>query len=160
MLLSDRRTFLLGFLALGACGFEPVYGTNGAANSLRGQVLVDEPKNRQQFQLTEHLEQRLGRASGPRYGLTVKLNVSEEGLAISGSNDITRYNVSGIADFVLRDLATGQPVISDRVNTFTAYSASAQPVATLAAERDATQRLMTALADKIVTQLLLNSGSL
>lgn len=151
---------MLGLTALGACGFEPVYGTNGAATSLRGQVLVDEPKNRQQFQLTEQLEQRLGRASGPRYGLSVKLTVSEEGLAISGSNDITRYNVLGAAEFVLRDLATGAPVLSDKVNTFTAYSASGQPVATLAAERDATARLMTALSDKIVTQLLINSGKL
>ncbi len=160
MLLSDRRTFLLSLLALGACGFEPVYGTNGAANNLRGSILVDEPKNRQQFQLVEQLEQRLGRANGPKYGLSVNLTVREEGLAISGSNDITRYNVLGIADFVLRDLATGAPVLSDKVNTFTAYSASAQPVATLAAERDATARLMTALADKIVTQLLINAGTL
>ncbi|WP_299193642.1 LPS assembly lipoprotein LptE [uncultured Litoreibacter sp.] len=158
----SRRTLLLGLglSALASCGFEPVYGTNGSASALRGAVLVDDPKDRQQFQLTEQLEARLGRATAARYGLKVDLSVQEEGLAISGSNDITRYNVLGVADFVLRDLATGQPVMSDKVNTFTSYSASAQPVATLAAERDATQRLMTALADKIVTQLLLNAGNL
>lgn len=160
MLLSDRRCFLLGLTALGACGFEPVYGTNGSATALRGRILVDEPKNRQQFQLTEQLEQRLGRASDPGYGLAVALSVSEEGLAISGSNDITRYNVLGAAEFVLRDLSNGRPVLADKVSTFTAYSASAQPVATLAAERDATARIMIALADKIVTQLLINSDKL
>ncbi len=160
MLLSDRRIFLLGLAALAGCGFEPVYGTNGAASGLRGSVLVDEPTDRNSFQLTEQLELRLGRATAPQYGLKVVLNVDEEGLAISGSNDITRFNIIGSADFVLRDLATGQAVLTDKVNTFTAYSASSQPVATLAAERDATRRLMTALADKIVSQLLLQSGSL
>lgn len=163
MSLSNRRSFVAGFLgltALAGCGFEPVYGTNGSASGLRGAILVDEPKDRQQFQLTEQLETRLGRANGAKYGLKVTLTVKEEGLAITGSNDITRYNVLGVADFVLRDLATGQPVLSDKVNTFTAYSASSQPVATLAAERDATARLMTALADKIVSKLLINSGSL
>ena len=160
---SSRRTFLAGLLGLGAvsaCGFEPVYGTNGSAAGLRGSVLVDEPTDRKSFQLTERLEARLGRASAPRYGLKVTLDVQEEGLAVSGSNNITRYNVLGVANFVLRDLSTGQPVLTDRVNTFTAYSASSQPVATLAAERDATARLMTALADKIVSQLLISSGSL
>ena len=160
MLLSDRRAFLLGFAALGACGFEPVYGTSGAASGLRGSILVDEPTNRQQFQLTEQLEQRLGRAPDPQYGLSVKLTVREEGLAISGSNDITRYNVLGKADFVLRDMISGTPVYSDTVNTFTAYSASSQPVATLSAERDATARLMIALADMIVTKQQINAGDL
>lgn len=160
----SRRTSLLGLLAalgvVAGCGFEPVLGTNGQASALRGAVLMDEPATRQLFQLNEQIELRLGRATTPRYGLAVDLTVTQNGLAISGSNDITRFNVLGKAKFVLRDLATGAPVISDSVDTFTAYSASEQPVATLAAERAATQRLMTALADKIVSQLLINSDRL
>ena len=158
---SSRRFLLFGALAaLAGCGFEPVYGTNGEASALRGAVLMDEPVNRDQFQLNEQLELRLGRASSPRYGLKIILNITEEGLAISGSNDITRFNVEGEAAFVLRDLATGAPVITDKVDTFTSYSASAQPVATLAAERDAKRRLMIGLADKIVSQLIIQSNTL
>lgn len=156
----SRRLIVLSLLALAGCGFEPVYGTNGEASALRGTVLMDEPTNRQQFQLNEQIELRLGRATAPRYGLAVALTVREEGLAISRSNDITRFNILGKADYVLRDLTTGAPVTKGSVDTFTAYSASEQPVATLAAERDATKRLMTALADKIVSQLLINADAL
>ncbi len=159
MLLSKRH-FLLGLAALGGCGFEPVYGTRGTANALRGTVQMDAPTTRDEFRLNEQLELRLGRSSAPRYGLAVGLSTEQEGLAISGSNDIERFNIIGQAEFTLRDLSTGQAVFSDTVNTFTAYSASEQPVATLAAQRDAQARLMASLANKIVTQLLLNTDQL
>lgn len=145
-------------LLLASCGFEPVYGTGGSADGLRGSVLVDEPTTRNSFDLVVQLEERLGRARAPQYGLLVTLGVSEEGLAISGSNDITRFNLLGTASYVLRDLGSDAAVYEGEVNTFTSYSASAQPVATLAAERDAKTRLMRALADKITSDLLINSG--
>lgn len=154
----NRRFLLLTLPALAACGFEPVYGTGGSAEGLRGSIAVDAPTTKNSFDLVAHLEERLGRPQAAKYGLGVTLNVSEEGLAISGTNDITRYNVLGNAVYVLRDLVTGEQVYKGTVNTFTAYSASTQPVSTLAAERDAQSRLMTALADKITTDLLINSG--
>ncbi|RLJ51913.1 LPS-assembly lipoprotein [Litoreibacter meonggei] len=154
----NRRFLLLALPALAACGFEPVYGTGGSAEGLRGSILVDEPTTLDSFNLVAQLEQRLGRAQAPVYGMSVTLKVEEKGLAISGSNDITRYNVLGTAVYVLRNLGSDEQVYKGTVNTFTAYSASAQPVATLAAKRDASERLMTALADKITTDLLINSG--
>ena len=154
----NRRFLLLALPAVAACGFEPVYGTGGSAEGLRGSIIVDEPTTQNSFNLVAQLEQRLGRAQAPTFGMSVKLSVEEQGLAISGSNDITRYNVLGSAAYVLRDLGTGKSVYEGKVNTFTAYSASAQPVATLAAERDANARLMNALADKITSDLLINSG--
>ena len=156
----SRRAILLSSLALAGCGFQPVYGTNGPASGLRGAILVDEPADRNQFALVEHLERRLGRADAPRFGLKVLLSVEEEGLAVSGSNDITRYNVLGVADFALRDLASGDVVFEDKVSTFTSYSASSQPVATVTAERDAQARLMVALGDKITAKILAHSGQL
>lgn len=156
----SRRAALFGCLALAGCGFEPVFGERGAALPLRGAIQVDEPQNRNEFLLNEQIELRLGRSTAPRYGLNVVLSIEEEGLAITESNDIERFNLIGVANFVLRDLTSNTPVISDKVNTFTAYSASQQPVTTLAAQRDARARLMTALADKIVSQLLLNADQL
>jgi len=153
-----RRFLLLALPALAACGFEPIYGTGGSAEGLRGSIIVDDPTTLNSFNLVAQLEQRLGRPQAPVYGMSVTLNVEEKGLAISGSNDITRYNVLGSAVYVLRDLGTDEQVYEGRVNTFTAYSASAQPVATLAAERDANARLMSALANKITTDLFINSG--
>lgn len=154
----NRRFLLLALPALAACGFEPVYGTGGSASGLRGSVVVDAPTTRNSFNLVAQLEERLGRPQAPIYGMGVTLTVTEEGLAISDTNNITRFNLLGEAVYVLRDLATEEQVFKGTVNTFTAYSASSQPVATLAAERDAQARLMAALADKITTDLLINSG--
>jgi len=150
----SRRFLILAPLALSACGFQPVYGTGGTGSDLRGNILVDAPTDRNSFHMVEQFEKRLGRAQSPKYGLKVSTAFEEEGLAISGSNDIERFNVVGSANYVLRDLNTNKEIFSDKVNTFTAYSANLQPVATLAAQRDATRRLMVALADKIVADLL------
>lgn len=156
----NRRFLVLGLPALAACGFEPIYGTGGEASGLRGKILVDAPTDIDSFNMAAHLEQRLGRAQAPTYGLRVITTVEEEGLAISGSNDITRFNVLGDARYILSELGTGKVIIDDTVNSFTSYSASQQPVATLAAERDATRRLMIALADKITAYILSQSDRL
>ena len=156
----SRRTILLSLTAVAACGFEPVYGTGGTASGLRGKILVDAPTDQNSFNMASHLEQRLGRAEAPTYGLLVITKVEEEGLAISGSNDITRFNLLGEAHYILRELGTNKVILDDTVNTFTSYSASQQPVATLAAERDAERRLMVALADKITAYILSQSERL
>lgn len=150
----NRRTLLLCLPALAACGFEPVYGTNGTSKNLRGSILVDPPTGRDSFHMVEHLERKLGRAQAPSYTMSIVTKVEEEGLAISGSNDIERFNLIGEATYTIRLVGSDTPILSESVNTFSAYSASLQPVATLAAERDATRRLMVALADKIVANLL------
>ncbi len=64
-----------------------------------------------------------------------------------------RFDLKGTVDYALRDLTTGQIVTSGKVENFTGYSATGTTVATLAGEQDAQVRLMTILADQIVTRL-------
>ena len=156
----DRRALLISLAALAGCGFEPVYQSDGTADGLRGAIRVNPPTTRDEYALVSRLEDRLGFGEAARYELRVFLQTESEGLAITGTNEISRYNLLGTASYALRDLSTNQVVLTDRVNSFTSYSASEQPVATLTAERDAQERLMVALADKITSQLLLNSDQL
>ncbi len=160
MSLFNRRIFVASLTALAACGFEPVYKDGGSADGLRGKIRMFTPNTRDEFALVSRLEERLGRSVGAQYTLLVRLTTASEGLAISGSNDITRYNLTGTANYQLQDVATEEIVFSDAVNTFTSYSASQQSVATRVAQRDAERRLMVALADKITSQLLLNADRL
>ena len=154
MSLYSRRSLLALPLALAACGFTPVYGTDGTGAQLRGQVLVQEPSTQAGYLLTRELETQLGR-SGPaaRYALDLTIDTSEEGLAINAAGDITRFNLIGRVDYALRDTTAGTVITSGRVQNFTAYSAIDTPVATLAAERDAVERLMLILSDQITTRL-------
>jgi LPS-assembly lipoprotein len=150
---NRRFLLILPLLALGACGFQPVYGSGGTGAALQNRVLVDTPDDRFGYFLVRELETRLGRTNAPAYGLGLTITTEEDGLAIDSTGTTTRYNILGTADFALRDLTTGQIVTSGKVESFTGYSATGTTVATLAAEQDAQKRLMTILADQIVTRL-------
>ncbi len=154
MSLYNRRSLLALPLALAACGFSPVYGTGGTGSQLRGQVLVQEPSTQAGYLLTRHLETRLGRsASGQRYALDLSITTEEDGLAVNTSGDITRFNLVGRVEYALRDTSAGTIVTSGKVENFTAYSATGTTVASLAAERNAVERLMVILGDQITARL-------
>ena len=150
----SRRTALLTPLAaLGACGFQPVYGPGGTGRALQGRVLVQEPADRNGFLLVRELEERLGRAGSPAYDLGLTIATEEEGLATDPEGNTRRFNLLGSVEYALTDVATGAVVTSGKVDNFVGYSATGTTVATLAAEEDAQERLMTILADQIVRRL-------
>ncbi|MFN4170382.1 MAG: LPS assembly lipoprotein LptE [Pseudorhodobacter sp.] len=157
---SDRRGFLmlLPAAALVGCGFSPAYGPGGPGLKLQNAILADEPRDGFAFELVKRLEERLGPAQAARYGLSYDIGLKSTGVAITTANAITRYNLNGTADWVLRDLASGTRLTGGRAESFTSYSATGSTVAGLAAEGDAQRRLMRILADQIVTQLLATSG--
>lgn len=148
-----RISALLLSLVLASCGFQPVYGPNGAGSALQNRVLVDQPDDRTGFLLVQRLEERLGRASDPAFRLAVVLNLREEDRAIDPDGDIRRIQLIGRATYTLTDSSVGTVISENTVDTFVGYSATGSTVATLAARRDAQERLMTILADQIVLRL-------
>ena len=154
MSLYNRRSLLALPFALAACGFSPVYGPDGSGSKLRGQVFVQEPSTQAGYLLTRHLETRLGRgATEQRYALDINISTEEDGLAVNTAGDITRFNLVGRVEYALRDTTAGTIVTSGRVENFTAYSATGTTVASLAAERNAVERLMVILGDQITARL-------
>ena len=149
-----KLLLVLPIVALAACGFTPVYGTNGSASVLLNSVLVAEPKNRNGYLVTKQLESRLGRAADPRFDLGLDITTSVKVLNINAEGDIERYNLLGTVNYTLRDTQTGQITASGKVNSFTGYSATGTTVATQAAQQDAQKRLMVILADLIIANLI------
>lgn len=160
MWLSDRRAFLslIAAGALAACGFSPVYAPGGSGTALLGAVLADAPTDKRAFDLVERLEERLGPSDVPRFKLSYEIATTPVGVAITTSNAVTRFNVTGSVAYTLRDAGTDAVLTTGRVRNFTSYSATGSTVAGLAAEEDASLRLMRILADQIVTELLATSG--
>ena len=152
-----KYLLILPFLALTACGFTPVYGTNSNASVLLNSVLVQEPKNREGYSLTKQIEKRLGRATDPRFNLGVSVTTSEAALNVDSTGNINRYNVLGLIEYTLRDTQTGQIAASGRVDSFTGYSASGTTVSAQAAKEDAQERLMIILADLLISNLIATS---
>lgn len=163
MWLSDRRGFLLGAaaLALGGCGFAPAYGTDGAASKLQNAIHVDEPKNHYGYLATRRIEERLG-AGGPSapYTLGLEIKFSQDSLGSTSDGQLTRYHVTGSATYALRQAVDKAVIETGTVHNFTGYSATGSTVATLAAQRDAQDRLMIALADQVIERLVLAAPGL
>lgn len=150
----DRRALLLILpAALAACGFTPVYAPGGTAGTLRDRVEIAAPDSTESYLLVQNLEERLGRSASPDYRLGLALATASQGLAITPANEITRYTITGVADYTLTRIGEEGVVASGQVRNFTGYSATGTTVDTLAAERDARARLMQMLADQITAQL-------
>ena len=158
MWLFKRRNLVLSLLALTACGFQPVYGPSGPAAGLQGSVEVAAPDTENGFNLVRRLEERLGQPTAAQYSLSYDLKLSEDGLAITPAQEITRYNVLGKIDYAVRNVATGAVVHSGTVDNFTSYSATGNTVSTATAKRSAYARLMIILADQITTRLIATSS--
>ena len=143
---------ILLFLALSGCGFQPIYGEGTAASAARGQIAVEEIGGPMGFEMRRRLTERLGPGGDGPYRLSADINTTSEGLAVTQTAEITRYNLTGTARYVLRNGA-GVPVLTGDVRAFSAYSATDEPYATRVAERDARIRLATSLADQIATRI-------
>lgn len=140
-------------LALGGCGFTPIYSEGSSASGLRGKIEIAAGKGRESFEMRERLIERFGFATDPRYALAFSYEVESDGLAVSGTAEITRYNLKGVSVFKVTDIATGKVVFSATVKSITAYSATSETYPTRVAEQDAHSRLALALADQIVTRI-------
>ena len=148
------RVAMLGLVA--GCGFAPAYGPGAPAAALRDAVTVEAGETVFDYRLRAALEDRLG--TGADYVLSVTTQVEELQAAVTPEGDITRFNVTGAADWVLRD-AAGAEVVRGEARGFTSYLTTGSTVATDAAARDAAVRLAAVLADQIVARLVMTAGA-
>jgi LPS-assembly lipoprotein len=147
----------LGILAFSGCGFAPIYGEGGA---LRDTLAYQTDESVAGFRMRGRLEERLGMTSAPLFVLSVTQSAESRTSAITADGDTTRFNVIGTAKWALTDAASGAEVAAGEVQTFTGYAATGSTAATQAAATDAARRLSVALADMIVSRILILSPEL
>jgi LPS-assembly lipoprotein len=152
--IASRRAALLALLAVGACGFTPALAPGGGMLKLRNTVAVSAPDTIAGFAIRSRLIDRLGLATTPIATLSVNVEQALDVASQSQSGSTLRYNVVGAAGWQLT-AANGTVWGSGQVEAFTSYAATGSTVATQSAATDAVGRLMTILADKVVTQLML-----
>lgn len=157
-----RRAVLGLLLALGGCGFEPLYAPGSAALGEIGRIAVAPIEGEPGFLMRERLTERLGDSAVPDYRLDVTLSLVRHGVALTEQDYTTRYNLTGTATYKLTPIAGGAPVATGRITTFTGYSApqseNASAFASLSAEQDAERRLARTLADQILLELAVTAG--
>lgn len=150
-------------LALGACGFQPVYGTrtNDGANSgvtaNLAAIKIAPIANRAGQLLRNSLQDKLtprGVPARARYRLDVVLTENRSDLVILKDSTSTFSKVRFIADFVLIDLTNGQAVNRGQAESTTTFNRVDSDFAILAAEKDARRRA----ADEIGEDIRLRLG--
>ena len=154
MSLYNRRKFIFLSLATAGCSFSPVYKSDIGPEFLRGKIVLPTPGNRNDYMLYSKLEENFGQLENPVFSLSVSYGITTKGLGSLGS--ITRYNLIGDATFYLVKISTDTLIISDKLKTFTSYSASSQTLATETAARAARDRLMSSIADQVSTSIIMN----
>ncbi len=151
---------LLVLLGLAACGFEPLYGEQGAAQpqtqNLLEQVSVPPIADRTGQLLRIELTNRLTPkhpAPPPLYSLSVSLLESRQSLAVERDSTATRANLTISVSFGLVRISDGQTLTASTIRSVNSYDILTSDYATLAAEADARKRAARDIADGIVDRV-------
>lgn len=155
-----RVSLVLLMLSLvGACGFQPLYGSatrNAGVQEKLAQIYV-EPINGRTGQILRNELLDLANPGGipttPAYRLAITIDVQSEGLAIQNDDTKTRYNLTLGSKFHLTD-ATGKEVIySGSTQNIASYNVVQSEFANLAAANNAEKRAALVAAEQINQQL-------
>lgn len=160
-------------LALGACGFQPLYGTKDEVPMSQELALVDVApiKDRIGQELRSRLLDALtpkGAPDRPRYSLSVLLTETIEQTAVQKTAFATRANMTVTASFTLTDLRAPSgrrpddlrtpsdkrpAILSGAAKVVSSYNILNSTFATLAAENEARSRAVAEIAEDIRVQI-------
>lgn len=157
---SSALRLLVLLVALGGCGFQPLYGqvkgSPAAAvddlSRIRITPLVDRPGQQMHNLLRDRLNP-LGQPTQPAYVLTVTVSETKRELGVEIDETATRSNLILRAQFDLVVAATGQPLTSGTSASINSYNILSNEFATFSAEQDARERGLREMADDIKVRL-------
>ena len=158
----SRALIVLVLVALGpvGCGFQPLYGRTGGAESPAAADLaairVLGIENRAGQQLRNSLVQRLtplGEPAAPRYVLDVKMVESLEGQAESSDGKSTVGRMTLRAGYTLSDISTGRLLKTGTARSLASMRYLGPRYASVASERDTEERVITDMAEEIRSAL-------
>lgn len=157
-----RRALLAGALALGGCGFRPLYapagsGAPGPVASEMAGIRVGPIPERQGMLLRQALQARLERegSGGSKYELGVLYSVSYEGVGYGRDDAVTRLRMMATANWVLRDAGTRRTEVTrGHARAMDAFNILDNEYFASDLSNEATlRRLAEAVADQIQGQL-------
>ena len=145
---------LLVLLTSACAGFAPLYGENSAAQKTFARLSVAPVDGRAGFLFTQALQERGGIRPGQSGAYVLQTDL-EESRVLSGVRTdqvATRARLTVTARYTLvgRD---GTAVYRGTAQSTAAFDDPGQPYAALAAEQDATEKAMRALAEKVLNDL-------
>jgi len=163
MSLSDRRALLAGLTAgvfgLSGC-FRPMLAEDGSARAIRNRIALPEIDDRFDYHLSEALTDGLGVPKNPDYQLNITTVVTSQGLAIAQDNSVTRITLLAQANWTLWRKGDAAPLLTDKLEVQSGYSATTSLYATRQVRLDIERRLARELGERISRSILAQSGKL
>ena len=153
-----RRLVALGAicssLALGGCGFMPLYAAPGVVSKL-ATINVIPPQGRTGYLLAQHLDDALAKNHNTPAAYTMKLTLSEvrSPRGIRTDNVATRYEYVLTADYTLTTIPGGELAKRGKVRVEVTYDSADDPYAAIAAQQDAQDRAADEAARRIQLEL-------
>ena len=113
------------------------------------------------FLIEEALEEKAHFAKSGQNTLHIKPTIKNSYGAITKENEITRYSVTLDVDYSLYDKKTKEILFNNKVSATSDYSAAVTftGFATEIARKDTYERLANTVAEKIITDILINNSS-
>jgi len=144
----------LGGLALGGCGFTPLYAAPGVVPKLAA-INVVQPQGRAGFLIREHLDDAFAknRSASAAYSMRLSLSEARYPRGVRTDNVATRYEYVVTADYTLANLPGGDIAKKGRVRVEVTYDSADQPYASIAAAQDAQDRAAQEVARRIQLEL-------
>lgn len=140
---------LVLLLGLAGCGFTPVYAPGSRdAQNLSNIRVAPPPNTRVGYLFVRDLEDRLGRNPNAELLLNHSIWVFEEGVEFG----VERAQVVGKVDYQLVSQSDNVVLATGSVESFTSYSSAS--LLYDSARRAAEERLMQILANKTITDLM------
>jgi LPS-assembly lipoprotein len=141
-------------LALGGCGFTPLYAAPGVVPKLAA-INVVQPQGRAGFLIREHLDDAFAKNRSAAAAYTMRLSLAEARYprGVRTDNVATRYEYVLTADYTLANLPAGDVAKKGRVRVEVTYDSADQPYASIAAEQDAEDRATQEAARRIQLEL-------
>lgn len=161
MLSSDRRSVIagIGLLVLGGC-FRPMLAQGDAARAMRHRVALPPVDGRFDHYLVESLEDRLGSPQEPGFVLNVVSKLTEQGLAVTQDDAVTRITLQVEAAWSLRRTGETEPLIADVAFTQSGYNATTSLFATRQTRLEVERRLARDIGDRIARAIFARADEL
>ena len=122
-------------------------------------IQIEKEKNPISFLIQEALLKKAPFAKSAQNSLRIKPTIKNSYGVITTENEITRYSVTLDVDYSLVSEETKKIVIKNRVSATSDYSAAITftGFATEIARRDTYERLADTVAEKMITEILINN---
>ena len=143
-----------------SCGFSPIHKDLGSMKIFE-EIDIQKEKSSIAFLIEEALEQKADFAKSGQIALQIKPKIKNSYGVITKENEITRYSVTLDVDYRLYDKKNKKILHSNKVSATSDYSAAVTftGFATEMARKDAYERLSNSVAEKIITDVLINKSN-